>query len=170
MTTPIQNQSDENTTRWFIASLTEYFAGTVNAGISPVPPFSVTGYSLNSDENQDHIEMRIQGPYEKDTPGGGWLAVEVPLSFLMTFRQDGVKDIYTLDRWLGVYKDALRKPISIYKRGTGVGDDDSLIGCLTPKISKRELIRVDRYGFTDGNVPVQQATVVATLDTWLPWS
>lgn len=168
MTTPIQNQADENTTRWFIASLTDHFADVINASIALAPPFSVTGYSLNSDENQDHIEMRIQGPYEKDIPG--WLVFEVPLSFLITFRQGGAKDMFTIDRWIGVYKDALRKPIEIFKSGSGSDDDNTLLGCLTPKVSKRELIRCDRYGFVDGNVPVQQATIVATLDTWLPWS
>jgi hypothetical protein len=135
MTTPIQNQSDENLARWTKASLTGFFENTVNAGISPVPPFSVTGYNLNSDENQDHIEMRLMGPHEKDN--SGFLILEIQISFLMTFRQD---------------------------------NDDSLIGCYTLKQSKRELIRDDRYGFLDGNTPIQQATVVATLDTWLPWS
>ncbi len=164
------NQADPNTTRWTVASLTDYFKFTVNASISPVPPFSVTGYSLNSNENQDHIEMRIQGPYERDTSGGGWLALEVHLSFLMTFRQDGVKDMLTLDRWLGVYKEALRDPIEIRKRGNGPDDDDSLLGCLSTKKTKRlGLIKADRYGFMDNNTPVQQATVVAILDTWIPW-
>lgn len=168
MSTPIQNQSNPDTTRWYFASLTHYFEEVINASINPNPPFSVTGYSLNANENQDHVEMRIQGPYEKDLPG--WLVTEVPLSFLMTFRQDKVKDMFTLERWIGVYKEALRKPIEINKKGTDAGDNDSLLGCLTPKISKRELIRIDRYGFLDGNVPIQQATLVATLDTWLPWS
>jgi len=167
MTTPIQNQSNPDTTRWFLASLTHYFEEIINISINPNPPFSVTGYSLNANENQDHIEMRIQGPYEKDLPG--WLVTEVPLSFLMTFRQDKVKDMFTMDRWVGVYKEALRKPIEIRKKGTDSGDNNSLLGCLTPKVSKRELIRIDRYGFLDGNTPIQQATIVATLDTWLPW-
>lgn len=164
------NQVDPHTTRWTVASLTDYFQNTVNTSITPVPPFSVTGYSLNSNESEDHIEMRIQGPHEKDTSGGGWLSLEVHLSFLMTFRQDSVKDILTLDRWLGVYKEALRDPIEILKRGSGPDDDNSLLGCLSVKKSKREgLIRIDRYGFMDGNTPVQQATVVALLDTWIPW-
>lgn len=169
MTAPILNQTDDNTTRWTAASIISYFADTVNAGISSPPPFSVSGYSLSSNENEDHIEMRIQGPYEKDTDGGGFLSLEVHLSFLMTFRQDNVKDMYTLDRWLGVYKDALRKPIELRKKGSGSGDDNSLIGCYTLKKSKRELIRIDRYGFMDGNTPIQQATVVATIDMWKDW-
>jgi hypothetical protein len=168
MTTPIQNQSDENLARWTKASLNGFFENTVNAGISPVPPFSVTGYNLNSDENQDHIEMRLMGPHEKDN--SGFLVLEIQISFLMTFRQDNVKDMFTLDRWAGVYKDVLRKPIEFFRKGNDPGDDDSLIGCYTLKQSKRELIRDDRYGFLDGNTPIQQATVVATLDTWLPWS
>jgi hypothetical protein len=49
--------------------------------------------------------------------------------------------MFTLDRWTGVYKDVLRKPIEFFRKGSGVDDDGSLIGCYTLKKSKRELIR-----------------------------
>ena len=170
MTAPISNQSDPDIVRWVMASMADYFANTVNSSISPVPPFSVTGYTLNSHETADHIEMRIIGPHLDDASGGGWQQYEVGLSFLMTFRQDGIKDVFTLDRWLGVYGDALRKPINIYKRGDGIDDDESLLGCFQLRKQARDLIRVDRYGFMDANVPVQQASIVSSHWMWKQWT
>jgi len=146
-----------------------HFESTVNASITPAPPWSMTGYDLKvGEDDQDHIEFRIQGPYLKDIPG--WEVWEVPLNFLMTFRQDEVKDNYTLDRWLGVYQEALRQPLSVNRLGNGVQDDGTLLGCLTPKKSKREFIRLDRYGYVKDGVAVQQATVGAVVDLWLEWT
>lgn len=162
------NTTNPNMPRWIVASLTTHFESTVNVSISPAPPFSVTGYDLKvGEDDQDHIEFRIQGPLLKDVPG--WEVWEVPLNFLMTFRQNQVTDTYTLDRWLGVYQEAMRKPLSVFKHGNGVDDDGSLIGCLTPKTSKREFIRLDRYGFVKDSVSIQQATVGGTVDMWTLW-
>jgi len=154
--------------RWIVASMTDWFENTVNASITSAPEFDVTGYDLKEgEEERDHIEMRIQGPYLKDNPG--WEVHEVPINFLMTFRQDEVKDPYTLDRWLGVYQEALRKPLLVNRCGNGPDDDDSLIGCLGPKRSKREFLRVDRYGYVKNGTNIQQATVGGVLDMWIPW-
>ena len=170
MTAPIDNQSNEDIVRWTMASMADHFVNTVNASISPAPPISVTGYTLNAFETQDHVEMRMIGPHVDDASGGGFAQYELGLSFLFTFRQDGVKDMFTIDRWLGVYADALRKPLDVYKRGDGVGDDESLVGCFQLRKNSRDLIRVDRYGFMDSNVHVQQATVVSTHWMWVQWT
>lgn len=158
---------DANLPRWVLASVTNYFENTVNASITPTPAFNVTGYDLHDgDDNRDHIECRVQGPHIKDIPG--WTVVEVPLNFLMTFRQIDGSDPYTLDRWLGVYQSALCLPVSINRCGNESSDDNTLVGCLTPKRSKREFIRIDRYGFVTNNTAIQQATVGATIDMWVP--
>jgi len=157
---------DANLTRWVLISVADFFKDTVNQSISTPPPFSVTGYTLKKgDDNTDHIECRIQGPHIKDIPG--WTVVEVPLNFLMTYRQGEAKDPLALDRWLGIYQRFLCLPISVRRCGTGAEDDDTLVGCLTPKRSKREFIRVDRYGFVNNDVMVQQATVGAVVDMWI---
>jgi len=163
--------NDENLPRWIVASLIHHFRTLHNAKFATVP-FIATGYDLEENEDEDHVEFRVQGPHIRQLPGE--TVVEVGISMLATHRPQQSTDTYLMDRWLGFHQSELQKevidraPILITRCGSDTIDDNSLIGCLTLKKDKRSLVRCDRYGIIGKNdVPITQGTVVADFNMFL---
>jgi hypothetical protein len=112
-------------------------------------------------EAADRVEIRVNGPFTRPLPGGVH-DTSVDVNVLVTSHMGGtVRMAYTHDEILGLYHEAMDGHIAIYRYGTGPDDDQSLLGCLTPRPGKNSFIRVLRFGQLDTTVLAQQGMVDA---------
>lgn len=148
-----------NLPRWMFSSLAKHFsdlAGTISIR------FFVEGVDEEEalDFQSDSMLFRMDGPIAYQSSGGEeWYRVEIQilLTDLVATTNDNAYDIYT---WAGVVQgDMLNNSLPIYRYGSGVDDDDSLIGCLEPDPSVENNVRVASYGMIDKDWRVKQVSV-----------
>ncbi|MHC4371443.1 MAG: hypothetical protein ACYSW8_27835 [Planctomycetota bacterium] len=148
-----------NLPRWVFSSLAEHFR--VLAATVPIR-FFVEGVDEEEalDFQQDSMLFRMDGPIAYQSSGGEeWYKIEIQvlLTDLVATTLDNAYDIYS---WAGIVQgDMLNSSIPIYRYGSGVEDDDSLIGCLEPDTSVENNVRVASYGMIDKDWRVKQVSV-----------
>lgn len=151
---------DENLARWIFASIAFHFK-SVASGLSL--PYLVEGIDERNDDTMraDHVECRVTGPFIKET-SNNWFMVDVGVNFLLT-KQMAIAgaDAYDIVRWTGKFQSVMLEPIPIYKYGPGVGDDDSLIGCLIVKKNRNEAVRIYHFGEISKDDRLRQSEVDA---------
>lgn len=138
--------ANANWARWFHASVAKYLkevAQDVNL------PVLIEGLDDRSDafmEATDRVEVRVNGPYSQKL-SKGYYRIYIDVNCLFTSRMDGaVKNTWEIDRFMGVFHDAMDGPIPIYRFGTGPEDDSELLTCLKPRPGKNDAIRVIHFG------------------------
>lgn len=151
---------DENLARWIFASIASHFV-SVASGLSL--PYFVEGLDERDETTMrvDHVELRVTGPFIKEV-SNNWHTVDVGINFLMTKQMDiSGADAYDIIRWTGKFMSVMLEPVPIYKKGSGVGDDGSLIGCLVVKKSKNEAVRIYHFGQISMEDRIRQSEVDA---------
>ena len=123
---------DENLARWVFASVAVYFKSIAD-GLSL--PLLVEGVDERESETmeEDHAELRLSGPFVREVSNGMWRTwtdINVLLTTRMLMSQE---DAYGIARLGGKFEQAMAARIPIYKYGPDVGDDSSLIDCLTQR-------------------------------------
>jgi hypothetical protein len=114
------------------------------------------------DFQSDSILYRMDGPIlfqGSAATDDEWYRVEMQLlcTKLVTLTNDNAYEIY---EWAGTIQAAMaNESLPIYRYGSGVEDDDSLIGCLQPDPNAKSNIRVASYGMLDANWRVKQVSV-----------
>lgn len=147
-----------NLPRWMFSSMAEYFRTLTPAGVT----YFVEGVDEEEALNfqADSMLFRMDGPIAYQSSGGEeWYKVEIQLLFsdIVETTNDNAYDVYT---WAGIIQGAmLNNSLPIYRYGSGVEDDDSLIGCLEPDTSVVNNIRVASYGMIDKDQRVKQVSV-----------
>lgn len=151
-----------NLPRWILASVATHFE-TVASGISL--PFFVEGINEreSSTSNADHAELRTTGPFIKEL-SNDYFNVSVVINVLLTNYMNTTGGAYDLEGWCGTFQTTMLDPISIYKYGSGAGDDDSLIGCLRIKKNRNDAVKVFNFGQLSGVDRIRQAEVDATYE------
>ena len=157
---------DADLARWVFASIAVYFKGVAD-GLSL--PFFVEGVDERESDTmeEDHVELRISGPFIREVSHGVWRTwtdINILLTGRMLMSQE---DAYGIARWGGEFEQAMTDRIPIYKFGSGVGDDDSLIGCLTHRKGKAESIRLLHFGQISRTDRVRQAMVDGRYEMYL---
>lgn len=151
---------DKNLARWIFQSVAKHFKSVAD-GISL--PYFVEGIDERSvDEMRaNHVELRLTGPTLKEV-SNGYYNVDVVINFLFTKNMDEASaDAFDLIQWTGVFADAMLNPIPIYKKGSGVEDDGSLVGCIQVKSGKNDAVRVYHFGQLDRDTRVRQSEIDA---------
>lgn len=146
--------------RWVATSIAAYFE-PVATGFNL--PYFVEGIDERDESTMraDHVECRVTGPFIKE-PSKGWYTADVAINFLFTKHMAiAGADAYENVRWAEGFADAMLEPVPIYKYGTGVVDDDSLIGCLRVKKDRKEAVRIYHYGQISMEDRIRQSEVDA---------
>lgn len=148
---------NENLARWIFASIAKHFESTA-AGLSL--PYFVEGVDERTDDQMraDHVELRVTGPFIKEVSHNYW-TVDVAVNFLFTSQMTiGGADAYNIQRWCGVFQDAMLDPIPIYQFGDS---PTTLIGCLVDKNGSADAVRVYHFGQLDKDNRIRQSEVDA---------
>jgi len=161
--------ANKNWTRWIKASLGKYLKATAD-GLSPTVPFLVDGVIERDKtfmEAPNRIEARINGPFTQEL-SAGYHRVYVDVNVLVTTMMGGVtKNVYQIDDILGAFHNAMDGALAIYRLGTGPDDDDTLLGCLSPRPGKSDSIRVLHFAQIDTNDRLKQGMVDARYVMYL---
>ncbi len=148
-----------NLPRWCFSSMAEHFR--VVAATVPIDYF-VEGVDEETalDFQRDSSLFRMDGPIAfQGSSGVEWyrLEIQILLTDLVATTNDNAYDVYS---WAGVFQgEMLNSPLPIYRYGSGVEDDQTLIGCLEPDNKAKSNIRVASYGMVDKDYRVKQVSV-----------
>lgn len=151
---------DKNLARWIFQSLASHFKSVAD-GISL--PYFVEGIDERSEDTMrvSHVELRVTGPESKEV-SNGFYDLKVGVNFLFTKNMDEASaDAFDLIQWTGVFANEMLEPIPVYKKGTGVEDDGTLLGCIQVHKGKNEAVRIWHFGQLDTNTRVRQSEVDA---------
>lgn len=149
---------DENLARWIFASIAKHFS-TVASGLSL--PYFVEGIDERDDATmrENHVELRITGPFIREY-GKDYYKVSVPVNVLFTEQMAiAGADAYNIVRWCGKFQSVMLEPVPVYKYGSGVPDDGTLVGCLTPTGSPDNMARVYHFGQVSKEDRIRQSEV-----------
>lgn len=157
---------DENLARWIESSIAVYFSAVATA-------LSLTLFVEGIDErsedtmNQEHAELRVNGPYIKELSKDYW-QIHVDINILLVdYMKMSNENAYDINNWGGKFLVAMTTPIPIYRFGDGVDDDDSLIGCLKPRIDFSEPVRLVHFGQVNRVNRIRQAGVDGRFEMFL---
>ena len=145
--------------RWMFASVTKHFSDV--AATMPELKYYVEGIDEPeiADFQSDSMLFKMDGPIAHQGSGIEWYNVEIMvlLTDIIELTNDNAYDIY---RWAGIVQGSmLNDSIQILRKGTGVEDDQSLIGCLEPDTSVRNNVRVVSYGQIDKDLRIKQISI-----------
>ncbi len=155
---------DPNWPRWVQASVADHFKVAANAGsfISLVEGLDERTTAFQ--EAPERLEIRINGPFIIEM-SRGYYNFEVGVNILIFSHMGGeISNAYSGTQMAGSMAESASQPISIFKYGTGVDDDQSLIGCLTLKRGSKESIKIFHFGEIDIINRLRQFGVDANLE------
>ena len=150
------SSANENWTRWIFASVANHvkvLAATENL------PMIVNGLDAPDAtymKAAHRAETRITGPSSQEL-SHNWFRLEVDVGILFSSRL-GV-DRYAVLKHIGAFQSSMDSNIPVYKYGGEVGDDDSLLGCLTPRTGLNNAVRVLHFGQPSPNEEFNQSLV-----------
>ena len=149
-----------NLPRWLLSSMADHFstiAATqtgLNYYVEAVDEPEVRDFQTDS------ALFKLTGPVVHQGSGGvEWYSLEmiILLTDIIQLRNDNA---YSIQNWAGAFQASMiNDALSIYRRGDGVEDDDSLIGCLEPDPSVRNNVRVVSYGQVDKDLRIKQCSI-----------
>jgi len=105
-----------------------------------------------------HSELRTQGPYVKEISKKVW-RVTCEINIYLTHFMEMSGDAYAVEKWGGIFMEAMDAPINIYK----YGDDNSFIGCLRVELGKGNEISFFDFGIANNDTRVHQAEIDASF-------
>ncbi len=159
--------ANSNWARWIHASLGKYLKNVATTISIPSLLEGIDDRDPDFMESPDRIEIRVNGPFTHEL-SAGYFRLFVDVNVLVNSMMGGeAKQAYKLDDILGVYHNAMDGAIAIYRLGTGLDDDQSLLGCLTPRPGRNESIRVIHFGQLDRTDRIKQGMVDARFIMYL---
>lgn len=160
--------ANPNWARWVTSSIAVFFADVIDDGTQI--PFIVEGVDERSTsfmEAPAKAEIRINGPFTKQY-SGNITRMYVDINVLVTVHMGGeATNSYTLEEHLGMFHEAMDGNIPIFRFGSGVEDDDTLLECLSPRPQKDDSIRVLHFGQLEQSVHLRQGMVDARYVAWI---
>jgi len=155
---------NKNWARWIFASISVHFGGLfLSAGV----PMFVEGYppplnkelSDNRNIDQNHLELRIDGPWIRNVSKGCyWFDAEVNI---LVGTLIGEENFHIHHQNCGIAQSAF-KDISVFQLGDVADDpenDQSFLGCLRLKQAKRDEVRIAHFGMIEPTTEINQSTV-----------
>ena len=159
--------ANPNWARWMFASIAFTLKAVATGNSIPVIVEGMDEETNEFTRATDRVEIRISGPYTRPLSGGEY-HIFMDANVLFTSRFDGAgKNRHTILENVGLYQEAMDSPISVYRYGSEVGDDDSFLGCLTPRQGKNDTVRVMHFGKIDTTDKLRQSMVDARYEMYL---
>lgn len=125
----------------------------------------VEGQERLSSRDKSHFELRIDGPYLRNSSGNEYCAfIEVNILSSSTRNEDNVFERENLQ---GQMQYALNTDVCIYRTGNVgkvVEDDETLVG--TMQLISSHQIKVSDFGMIDPNTEVFQAVAEAHYEMY----
>lgn len=147
--------SDPNWPRWIFASMSKHFS---DAAVAANVPFYVEGDDRNIQaEASSYFEFRMNGPSLNEISKDWWLA-NIEINILVCAKRTDA-DFHKIHTLVGILTSAFTSSIKIFKYGTGIGDDQSVLDCLTLFAEESDDVRVQQLGQLDPNLLEAQASV-----------
>lgn len=145
--------------RWIHASVGKYLKQVATTNSIPVLIEGIDDRDSTFMEATDRVEIRLNGPFTQEI-SKGYHRIHVDINVLLSSHMEGqTKNAYQLDNNLGVFHNAMDGVIAVYRLGTGVEDDESLLMCLSPRPGKSDSIRVIDFGQIDKTDRIRQGVV-----------
>lgn len=145
---------NSNWERWINSSVAKYIKGICDT--NNVSLF-VEGSPRNTEELQDWVELRIDGPSWHGATKDEWVA-HLEINILILSKMNQVDNSRLLKN-IGLMRTALSQTIPVLKLGKEVQDDQSHITCLILKNTGKESLEVNQLGQVTENTQLQRATV-----------
>lgn len=144
---------NSNWPRWIYASVTNHFATATGYKTF------VEGEPRTTWEEEDFIEIRMDGPYFTKLDSATWEAM-IEVNVLLQSVIDFV-NLHKIHTMAGAVSLAFATPFQIFKYGNGPLDDQSLLACVELLQNKRDrqILSVNHFGQIASDKPLQQATV-----------
>ncbi len=138
--------------RWIAASCRKHFYD-LRQGVY----FHVEGDDRSTIDQTEHVEFRIDGPDIKN-PSKGWYVLDVAINILVktNMNSENIDNMVVIS---GIIQAAFTETISVYKLGTGVDDDQSLLGCLRLRSDSQGSVLFNNFGQIDEDSRLTQATI-----------
>lgn len=158
--------ANPNWVRWIFASLAHYLKEVATDANLPA---IVEGLDDRDDafmHATDRVEIRINGPFTQEQ-SRGYHRVLVDANVLLSSRYDDSKNGYALHKFLGLFHEAMDMVIPVFKFGLEPGDDESQIGCLSPRAGKNDSVRVIHFGQIEKTDRLKQSMVDARFIMYL---
>lgn len=145
---------NKNWPRWVFASVSKHIDDRKD-GLT----LFIEGQHRDTEGLVDFLELRVDGPNFTEVSRGCFhFFVEVNILVQSAMDDSNFHRIHTD---VGIAAAALTSSIPVFKYGTGVDDDQSLLGCLRLIQDKRgrEKVQVSHFGQIDPVTKLMQATV-----------
>lgn len=149
--------------RWIKASVGKYLKQVATTADVPSIMEGLDDRSPQFMEAEDRVEIRVNGPFTNEL-SAGYYRVHVDVNVLINSAMgNSTKSAYVLDDLLGVFHNAMDGALAVYRFGTGPDDDQSLLGCLTPRSGKsdKDDIRTLHFGQLNPTERLKQGMVDA---------
>lgn len=155
---------DHNWPRWIQASVSKHFILACNAESYPVLAEGLDERQTSFMEEPNRIEVRVTGPFISERSKDYWHFEVMANILIHSHMQGSTPNAYLGTIMTGHMAQAASEPISIFKYGSGVDDDQSLIGCLTLKRGDDDSIKVYNFGEIDKVNRLRQFAVDVGLE------
>ena len=153
---------DPNWSRWAFASISEHFL-ELREGL----PLHITGTAFIQPEEEDFLELRVDGPYLREYSHGYW-RYYTEISILVQSHMND-QDFHKIHRDVGIVQVAMNTPIPVFKHGDGLEDTSEKIGCLDLLRATRgkHKLEVNHFGQTGPRNKLMQATVEGHFEMFI---
>ncbi len=147
--------------KWIIASLAKHFK---DACVSNILPMYLEGTGRKANTSPNYFEFRLNGPYVNQTLLNEY-KIWVTINILLVNTIDE-QNHYVLNANEGVILGAFVPSIGIFRFGTDINDDESLVECVVLDPDPGEKIKVTNFGQLSDHVRVMESTVEATYQMY----
>lgn len=155
---------DLNWPRWVQASVANHFKTVADAQQFPSLVEEIDERTTEFMEATERLEIRVNGPFIREVSNNYW-HFQVDVNILIFSHMGGaLPNAYSGTEMAGYMAQAASEPISVFKYGGGVDDDQSLIGCLTLRRGNDESIKVFHFGEINREDRLRQLGVDVSLE------
>lgn len=131
--------------RWIFASLADYLK-KVATDHNIVALIEGVDDRTDAIMQSEHVEIAVTGPFSREL-SRNYYQLKVGVRVLIQSRMDKPpKNRYAPQRLAGIYHEALDAVIAVYRYGNESGDDQTLVGCLSPLNGRNDAVRVFNFG------------------------
>jgi len=154
--------ANPNWARWIFASLADYLKKVAQANDVAVMVEGLDERSSQFMEAADRVEIRITGPSVRELSHNYWV-LKVDANVLLSSRFDGpdTRNRYTFTQLAGIFQSAMDAAIAIYRYGSQSGDDETLVGCLSPLSGRQDAVKVFHFGQVNETDGLRQSMIDA---------
>jgi hypothetical protein len=155
---------DPNWPRWVQASVADHFKVAATAQQYPALVEGIDERLTSFIESPSRIEIRVNGPFIREMSRGYYYFGVDANILIFSYMGGKSPNAYEGTEMAGYMAQAASLSIPVYKYGTGVEDDQSLIGCLTLRRGNDESIRVFHFGEINREDRMRQYGVDISLE------